>query len=298
MAKECRVTKNTIWKRYRRLQKAGIIVGATIQMDYASFGYPAVATILVKVESTYRQQVLERLRQMTDILLIIQFNVIYNIRAVARLRNLSELDHIKETIRRQNPVIDIKTFVWTDVKNNPQNLSLASCGQTPSKEGRILVGKVGSIAKAIDDIDKKLIEILGKNGRESFRKIAKQLNISTDTVARRYEKLKENGIVRVVAQINPSKIGYQAILDFSIAHMSQKETSAIVENIAEIPDVIIIIKTSGDYDLQITAMIRDIKQQFDIQEEIARIPSITKMETSARRPPDIWPSPFQHISTF
>jgi hypothetical protein len=56
------------------------------------------------------------------------------------------------------------------------------------------------------------------------------------------------------------------------------ERGQIVEEIAKIPDVIIIIKTSGDYDLQITAVIREICQLFDIQEKIARIPNITRLE--------------------
>ena len=62
--------------------------------------------------------------------------------------------------------------------------------------------------------------------------------------------------------------------------------------------MIIITKTSGDYDLQVTAMIRDISESFAIQDQIARICGVTKMEVSARRIPDRWPTPQQYISTF
>jgi Lrp/AsnC family transcriptional regulator, regulator for asnA, asnC and gidA len=292
------VTKNTIWKHYKKLQQTGIITGSTVQLDYAAFGYHAIATILLNVESTYREQVIEHLRKLPDVLFILQFNVVYNIRVIARLRNLSDLDHIKETIRRQNPVVDLKTFVWTDVKNNPYNLSIGACQKTTPEPTEAKAEFPRLAAKDLDETDRRLIEKLGADGRESFRKISKSMGVSTDTVVKRYEKLRRSGAVKVIAQINPSKIGYEAILNFSLAYMSQKETSAIVEDLAKIPDVVIIIKTSGDYDLQITAMVKDIKQEFALQEEIAKIPNITKVETSARKPPSEWPSPFQHISTF
>jgi hypothetical protein len=66
----------------------------------------------------------------------------------------------------------------------------------------------------------------------------------------------------------------------------------------KIPDMIIITKISGDYDLQTTAMVRDISESFAIQDQIARITGITKVEASARKIPNRWPTPQQHISTF
>jgi DNA-binding Lrp family transcriptional regulator len=132
----------------------------------------------------------------------------------------------------------------------------------------------------------------------SFRKIAEEIGISTDTVIRRYERLVKSGAMKISIQINPEKLGIQANLDFSIAFAFQKETAPIVENLAKIPGVIIIIKTSGDFDLHVTSMVRDSIQQFEIQEEIAKIPNIAKMETAARRIPDKWPTNSQHISTF
>jgi len=67
--------------------------------------------------------------------------------------------------------------------------------------------------------------------------------------------------------------------------------------LSRIPDVIIITKTSGDFDLQVSAMVRDIKQVFNIHEEIAHISGVTQIEASLRKAPDRWPTPQQYIST-
>ncbi len=50
IAKECGETKSTIWKRYTKMKKAGIITGATIQLNYTSFGYDAVGIIQFNTE--------------------------------------------------------------------------------------------------------------------------------------------------------------------------------------------------------------------------------------------------------
>jgi DNA-binding Lrp family transcriptional regulator len=133
----------------------------------------------------------------------------------------------------------------------------------------------------------------------SFTRIAQEMKLSTDTVLKRYYKLKKNRSIKVSIQINPNKIGYKSILDFNVAFTTPGNFSdAIIESLARIQDVIIITKTSGDFDLQVTAMIRDIPQSFAIQDQISRICGITKIETSARKIPDKWPTPQQYISTF
>jgi hypothetical protein len=60
------------------------------------------------------------------------------------------------------------------------------------------------------------------------------------------------------------------------------------------------MKTAGDYDLQIYAMIQDLGQLLSIQEELGKIPGIMRMDTEIL-PLDKWekwPSPRQYISTF
>jgi Lrp/AsnC family transcriptional regulator for asnA, asnC and gidA len=148
-------------------------------------------------------------------------------------------------------------------------------------------------------LDKQIVAKLTLDGRASFTEIAKELELSTDTVVKRYHRLKEKGTIKVSTQINPNKIGYSAILDFNIAFTTPGGLSnPVVDSLTKIPDIIIITKTSGDYDLQLTAMIRDVAQAFLIQDQIARICGITKIEATARKIPDKWPTPQQYISTF
>ena len=299
IARECGVSTNAVRKRFLNMEGRGIIVGATIQADYESLGYPALVTVLLNVESQHVASSIERLKKIPNVLVFRQFNSRYSIRLIARMRNLKELDRIKEAIRLHNSVIDFRTFFWLGVKNIPENLSFNisentayPVSKTPAKTF------VPRKTVSLDELDHVIAQKLSENGRMSFRKISEEMGTSTDTVIRRYQRLLDNGALKVSIQINPEKLGYQANLDFSIAFAFQKETAAIVENLAKIPNIIIILKTSGDYDLHVTAMVRNTEEQFRIQEEIAKIPNIARMETAARRIPDKWPTPIQHISTF
>jgi DNA-binding Lrp family transcriptional regulator len=270
-----------------------------VLVDYKCLGYMAIASLLLNVESQHVESALERLKQISNVLVIRQFNSRYGIRLVARLKSLKELERIKEAIRLHNSVIDIRTFFWLDVRNAPENLSFGIAGDKKQAANKIISNQYDSQkAIMVDETDRALVEKLSQDGRVSFRKLSEEIGKSVDTIIRRYERLVDSGCMRVSIQINPEKLGYCAILDFSIAFAFQQETGALLENLSKIPDVIIILKTSGDYDLHVTAMARDTEQQFRIQEEIAKIPNIARLETAARRIPNDWPTRSQHISTF
>jgi DNA-binding Lrp family transcriptional regulator len=85
------------------------------------------------------------------------------------------------------------------------------------------------------------------------------------------------------------------------ATTSNEKPNLIVEKVSRIPNIISIMKTSGDCDLQIYAMVKDIGQLLNIQEQIGKIQGIKKIEQEIARINDEWkkwPSPRQYISTF
>jgi hypothetical protein len=63
------------------------------------------------------------------------------------------------------------------------------------------------------------------------------------------------------------------------------------------------MKTTGDYDLQIWAMAKDLGQLLFIQGEIGKIPGISRIDMEVLGLEENsnwlkWPSPRQYISTF
>jgi Lrp/AsnC family transcriptional regulator for asnA, asnC and gidA len=301
LANKCRISKNKVWKRCRVMEKNGIITGATTQLNFEDFGYAALATLLISVEAQQIEEVMEFIEKITEIRAYRQYNSVYNIRAFATLKNLNELDYIKQIIRRKLPIIGLKTYIWMGVRNIPENLNLnghlGNINEISQSNSQAPICK-STNKNLIDDIDRQILQELTVNGRMAFAKLAKESGFSTNTIIKRYKHLVENGTIKVSIQIDPKKMGYTSILDFNIAFTTLRGLSDnIVESFAKIPDILIITKTSGDYDLQITAMIRDVEQSFALQDQIARVHGVTQLETSSRKIPDKWPTPQQYIST-
>jgi Lrp/AsnC family transcriptional regulator for asnA, asnC and gidA len=299
LARKCGSSKNKIWKRCRAMEKKGIIKGATTHINFQDFGFAALATLLIRVEAQQIEEVMEFIEKITEIRAYRQYNSVYNIRAFATLRDLNELDYIKQVIRRKLPIIGLKTYIWTGVRNIPENLNLwvALSDSNESGKSNSNAGKPRDKI-IIDDVDNQILQKLTFDGRMAFTEIGKEIGLSTNTILKRYRKLVENGSIKVSIQIDPKKIGYTSIMDFNIAFTTHIGLSDdIVESFAKIPDIIIITKTSGDYDLQLTAMIRDTEESFLIQDQIARVQGVTQIEASSRKIPDKWPTPQQYIST-
>jgi Lrp/AsnC family transcriptional regulator for asnA, asnC and gidA len=297
IAKNCNVSQDVVWKRYKEMKENGIIVGATIQFNYRNFGHSGVAMVLLNVESQYVNDVLSRLNKIPDVRSTRNYNATNNISSIAMLRDLSDLDVVKETITRQNPVNEMKTYIWTDVRNIPENIVTSFLKETPNNttSGSSSFRKINQLK--LDEIDTQIIDKLTADGRIPFSKIAQELGISTETVSRRYERLKKNSYIKASIQINPKKLGFKIILDTRISIAIQSETNKIVETLCKIPGVSHVVKLSGDYDLSVAVLIKDCDDIVAFNDKLTKIPYIKKIECSMRETYR-WPGPRQYLTTF
>ncbi len=149
----------------------------------------------------------------------------------------------------------------------------------------------------MDDKDSKIIDILRKDSRVSFRKIAKETGLSTDTVMRRYQKLEKEGVIQPTIKVDLVKLGYEAMTNFTVKVTAQSDLSAVIKEAAKIPDVLAIIGVAGKYDLLLMTCVRSINHVFEIGDEIAKIPGIRRIaidqfilpfKGDATFPPPVW----------
>ena len=142
----------------------------------------------------------------------------------------------------------------------------------------------------MDETDLFIIKKLTEGARMSFRKIAKDLGISPDTVINRYEALQEKGVIRgSTVVINPKKIGYQAMavfmIDTSPAHILANEatpadSTMILEKLIQMRNIIVATKTVGDHDLLAVGVVMDFEHLTKVRDNIARIPGVTDLQVS------------------
>lgn len=304
IAKQIVQPKRIVDKFYRQMKKEKIIQGATIHINYKKFGYIAVASMQITTNPQNSEKLLAFIQKMTGIYAVHDYGPKGNIRVVKTLRTPQDLDNIKDQIKQQFPISNMKTIIWTDVKEIHSNLLLNE--DEPKQEtqtSRNLIKRQETKTKKdseykIDEIDLKIADFLSDNGWIAFKKIAQEIGISIDNVKRRYLKLKSNGFLKVTAQMDFTKIGYQAVVLFFLTISAQENSFSLIEQIGKISDVISIMKTIGDYDLVVYAFVRDANHLIEIQEKIAKIQGIARMEIEISKLHEWWPSPRQYLSTF
>ncbi|MCW4003847.1 MAG: Lrp/AsnC family transcriptional regulator [Candidatus Bathyarchaeota archaeon] len=302
IAEALEISDSMIWKRFKELEDAGIIVGSSIQLYYPSIGYNIVGNITFKIEPHLADRTVKYVQKMPNIHSAWLTVGKSQVNAVATMEQIEGLENLKERIRKIPSVSDIRTYIWIGIRNIRENLAIVPTKKMPSKDN---VEKNGYVTlyksegtKQVDQTDRCIIEKLSADGRVSFRKLAKEIGVSTDTIARRYRKLKEKGIVKVSIQLDTAKLGYHGLATFYLAFGSQSDVISVVEKICTIPDIVLIVQTSGNFDLLVEAMIKDVDQLLSIQDQLTDMPGVTKTEMHIIRPIPIFPVFREYISTF
>lgn len=296
LAQQTHTSENITRTHYVEMMKTGIIGGATLQVNFQKLGYTGLGTIMIRVQSHHLAEVCERLRKIAGITVAKYYNSPFNVSAIATLKTLRDFETFKQTIsgESKDKVLEFKTQIWTDVRNIPENIF----GQEENCEKSIDRAQENNQKSIVpDQADMQIIEALTINGRLPFSKIASQIGMATSTTIRRYQDLKQNNYIKVSIQINPAKLGFQSILEVSMALTDQREINSIVDKISKIQGVSYMVKLSGTYDLIAVFLVKDCIDTLKIIDEIMGIPKIEKMESTLRSLPPLWPGPGQHIST-
>ncbi len=130
-------------------------------------------------------------------------------------------------------------------------------------------------------IDDKILRELIINPQAPFSAIAKRLNISQNTVKKKYEKMIQGKIIlHSSITIDLLKIGYQGRARFTI-RTDQKNLT--IEALKKIPNIIVVAETFGDYDVIAIAAIKDYTSMISIANEIKKIQSIIQTDVSLEK---------------
>ncbi len=104
------------------------------------------------------------------------------------------------------------------------------------------------IRAKIDEVSKRIIEMLQVDGRRSFASIAEELNVDEESVEQRVQGLTDAGVIQITAVSDPLQLGFarQAMLGITVDNGLEK---AVAERLAEVPEIVYIVLTAGGFDI-------------------------------------------------
>jgi len=130
-----------------------------------------------------------------------------------------------------------------------------------------------------DEIDIALMQSLQKDGREPFSELAKKLGVVVSTVSKRYQKLVEEGILKVIGRVDPNKIGYNAYACILIKVENVSLVMGVAQQLAGLPEVSFLAMRTGEYDLELNVMCRNNDHLLDLMQRLHQVGGIQKTET-------------------
>jgi DNA-binding Lrp family transcriptional regulator len=114
IAKDCKVSVDTISKRFSRLEKLGVARGTTVLLNPKSFGYDCVASFGIRVEYAHIEDVVDFVRKIPEVVFCTSSMGRENIFAIVVLKNVGRLSQVKEYIQGHPKVTDVSTSIWVD----------------------------------------------------------------------------------------------------------------------------------------------------------------------------------------
>jgi Lrp/AsnC family transcriptional regulator, regulator for asnA, asnC and gidA len=137
----------------------------------------------------------------------------------------------------------------------------------------------GAVTRApgIDAIDRSIIEALQKNGRESFRRIARRVGVSEATVRARYQRLCGDGILQVTGVTNPLGLGFEAQAMVGVRTAGAPEP--VAEEIARWAEADYVVVTAGQFDLLVELVCADRRHLLDLTNRMRSLEGVVSTES-------------------
>jgi Lrp/AsnC family transcriptional regulator for asnA, asnC and gidA len=108
----------------------------------------------------------------------------------------------------------------------------------------------------LDDLDRRLMEVLQADGRRPFTEIATAFGVPESTIRARYKAMVDRGMLKVIAVADPLKVGYplMAMIGVRCTPAALLNTAAALEALPEVSYCVIV---AGAYDLLIEVVCQD-----------------------------------------
>lgn len=127
IAQSCGVTTNTIVKRFKKLQKNGVIIGTATQVNLKAFGIHFPLSVDITVEGDQFLQLMKSLKRIPRFRSCYRVVGKYDIHALFYVRAFEEIEQIRNLIKKNNGVKRVGVTATLDPYGFfPENLSIES----------------------------------------------------------------------------------------------------------------------------------------------------------------------------
>ena len=108
---------------------------------------------------------------------------------------------------------------------------------------------VSPLSSPHDDLNRQIIRLLQDDGRVAYDVIAHKLGVSGGTIRNRVARMRETGMLRIVAVVDPVAVDYESDAMLGIKTAPGTAPAEVAERLDPHPAVVYIVWVSGRFDL-------------------------------------------------
>ncbi len=133
----------------------------------------------------------------------------------------------------------------------------------------------------IDKLDFQILEAMMQSSDISYADLGKQLFVSAGTIHLRIKKLEESGIVKGrKLDVDFKTLGYDVVAFIGVYLEKSSLYDSVAAQLAQIPEIVRLCYTTGNYSMFIEIMCKDIKQLREVlHDKLQKIIGIERTET-------------------
>jgi len=132
----------------------------------------------------------------------------------------------------------------------------------------------------VDDVDRKIIQLLQEDARKSFNKIADSLGIAVGTAYNRVKNLEDSGILKgYTIMLDSGKLGY-GLTALILIEAEGRYLPEVETEIAKLDEVICIYDITGDYDIAVVARFKNRNTLNNFIKSALKMPHVTRTVTN------------------
>jgi Lrp/AsnC family transcriptional regulator len=140
------------------------------------------------------------------------------------------------------------------------------------------------VQSRIDKVDRRILDLLQREGALSVAEVASRTGLSTTTCWRRIQSLEQSGVIKGrVALLDRAALGLDVTIFAHVKLSSQGRDAiaAFAEAIRERPEVLDCYTTMGEWDFMLRVVTRDIKayEAFYL-DHLSKLPNVQSINSS------------------
>jgi Lrp/AsnC family transcriptional regulator for asnA, asnC and gidA len=130
----------------------------------------------------------------------------------------------------------------------------------------------------LDEANRSIIEELQRDGRRPYSAIAEVVGLSEAAVRQRVQRLRESGVIQVVAVTDPKQVGFSR--QAMVAIRAEGDVRALAKYLAEVSEVDYVVICAGSFDILIEVVCEDDARLLELlNTKIRSQPGVRSAET-------------------